>query len=131
METLLSALRSGRTLCRFSDQHSTPLYTGQVSRLLLRLIERGALGLLHLGAKEKTSRFQFACMVADIFACAQAAIHAAPFRHIEGIARRPRDSSLVSARAEERWGIEAPDLRAGLQEFKSDWETAERTQADD
>ena len=121
MENLVAALRCGKPLTRFTDQYFTPLYTGQLSELILRLVELGVTGLLHIGAPERVSRFEFAQQVAEIFAPGTPEIRPVPFQQIEGLARRPKDTSLISRAIQERWGIEMPKLGAGLQQLKQDW----------
>ena len=123
METLVEALRCGKPLSRFTDHYFTPLYTRQFSELILRLAELKVMGLFHVGAMERVSRFQFAQEVAEIFAPAHGEIRPVPFRQIDGLARRPQDTSLVSRLIVARLGIQLPDLRAGLLELKQDWQT--------
>ncbi|MBI2532810.1 MAG: SDR family oxidoreductase [Deltaproteobacteria bacterium] len=122
MESLVEALRRGEAVARFADQYFSPLYTGQLSGLILRFIELGLTGLFHVGSSEKVSRFGFAEAVAQAFAPGKAKIHAVPFRQIEGSAMRPRDTSLVSKATEERLGVQLPTWRAGLAQLKRDWE---------
>ena len=122
MESLVAALRCGNPLMRFTDQYFTPLYTGQLSELILRLVELGVTGLFHIGAPERVSRFEFAQQVAEIFAPGISKIRPVPFQPIEGLARRPRDTSLVCRAIQQRLGIEMPKLGAGLEQLKQDWE---------
>lgn len=122
LESLIGVLRSGEAVTRFVDQYFTPLYTRQFGEVILQLIDRGATGLLHIGAAEKVSRFEFCQLLADLFAPRVSEIRPVAFRHIEGVARRPRDSSLVSRLIEERTGIGPPTLRAGLAQLKQDWD---------
>jgi dTDP-4-dehydrorhamnose reductase len=120
IENFIEALRGNRPLSRFADQFFTPVYTGQFSEIILRLINLGARGLLHVGG-EKISRLAFAQGVADVFAPG-VSIQPVPFKQIEGIARRPRDSSLVSRRVVEQYGIGLPEVRSGLERLREDWQ---------
>jgi len=122
METLVGALRSGQPLSRFTDQYFTPVYTGQFSEIILRLVSLGAEGLFHIGPKTKVSRYEFALRVAELFKLSGAEIRPVPFQQIQGLARRPRNTSLVSQEIERRWGIQLPSLPAGLAQLKRDWE---------
>jgi len=121
MENLVGALRRGGPITRFADQYFTPLYTGQFSEIILRLVEIGAIGLFHIGPSEKVSRFEFAQRVAEIFAPGCSEIRPVPFHQIEGLARRPRDTSLVSGTVQEKLGMQPADLRAGLLRLQRDW----------
>lgn len=126
METLVEALRSGHPLLRFTDQYFTPLYTGYFSELILRLVSLGARGLFHVGAKAKISRCEFSRQVAQIFAADRADIRPVPFRQMEGLARRPKNTSLASEVIEERLGIRLPTVRAGLEQLKAEWNSIEK-----
>jgi dTDP-4-dehydrorhamnose reductase len=121
MESLVGALRRGRPITRFVDQYFTPLYTGQFSDIILQLVEIGATGLFHIGPSEKVSRFEFAQQVAEIFAPGCSEIRPVSFQQIDGLARRPRDTSLISGAVQEKLGIQPPDLRAGLLRLQRDW----------
>jgi dTDP-4-dehydrorhamnose reductase len=121
METLLEAISGGKTLPRFVDQCCTPLYTGELSEVLLRFVDLGISGLFHVGAGEKVSRLEFARQVAQVFGLNSAAIQPVPFKQIDGLARRPRDTSLVSRAVERRLSIGLPKVKVGLERFKSDW----------
>ena len=121
MENLVGALRRGRPITRFVDQYFTPLYTGQFSDIILQLVEIGATGLFHIGPSEKVSRFEFAQQVAEIFAPGCSEIRPVSFQQIDGLARRPRDTSLISGAVQEKLGIQPPDLRAGLLRLQRDW----------
>ena len=122
MESLVKALSRHNPLMRFTDQYFTPLYTRQLSDLILQLVELGVTGLFHVGAMEKVSRFEFAQQVADVFGPVCAEIRPVPFRQIDGLAMRPKDTSLASRMIVERTGIQLPDLRVGLLQLKQDWE---------
>ncbi len=122
METLVEALGNGKPLLRFIDQYSTPLYTGQLTQVILQLLRLGALGLFHIGTKEKVSRFEFSRQVAQVFGAERADIRPARFRQIEGIARRPKDTSLTSQLIETQFGVLLPDLGIGLRQLKKDWD---------
>jgi len=122
MESLVAALRGGKPITRFVDQYFTPLYTQQLADFIIRFAELGLTGLFHLGAIGKVSRFEFAQHVAEIFAPAANDIRPVPFRQIEGLATRPRDTSLNSRILVERTGVELPAVRAGLLQLKKDWQ---------
>lgn len=120
VEYLIRSLKRGETVSRFSDQFATPIYTGHLSRLLLELLEKGAKGLFHLGGGEKLSRYEFALEVADLFGYSRKRIEPVPFRPIEGLARRPKDSSLCGSKAENLLGIKLPSVGEGLARLKMD-----------
>lgn len=125
-ENLVAALRSGKSMTRFVDQYSTPLYTGDLSQLILRLAEERALGIIHIGSADRASRHDFTQLVAETFGLNGTGIHKGAFHQIEGLARRPQDTSLNSRKVAAQLGIELPTVRAGLARLKHDWQASPR-----
>ncbi len=128
MESLVAALRNGKPLARFVDQFFNPLYTGQLSQIILRLIDLERTGLYHVGASDKVSRLQFAERVAALWAAGGSEIRPVPFRQIENLAPRPRDTSLACRRLQALMAAEPPGLQEGLGQLRRDW--AERKNDD-
>ena len=122
MESMVAALRGRKPMTRFVNQYFSPLYTGQLSEAILRLAERRATGIFHMGSVQKISRFEFSKEVARVFNCDAAAIHAGPFRQMDGLARRPQDSSLVSDKISDQLGIAPLAVHDGLIQLKRDWQ---------
>jgi dTDP-4-dehydrorhamnose reductase len=122
MESMVAALRGGKPMTRFVDQYFSPLYTGQLGEVILRIAEQAAAGIFHVGSATKLSRFDFSEQVAEVFACGDAQIRPGPFRQFEGLARRPQDTSLVSVKIRDRLGIELPAVQDGLLWLKQDWQ---------
>jgi dTDP-4-dehydrorhamnose reductase len=119
METLLDALAGKAPLARFADQFSSPIYTGQLSRLILDLLHRRVGGLFHVGG-ERVSRLQFAKEVADVFLLRDAKFQSVSFNPIAGLATRPRDSSLRSQKLQDFLRTPLAQIREGLKELKKD-----------
>jgi len=122
MESMVAALRGHEPMTRFVDQYFSPLYTGQLSEAILRVAERRASGIFHIGSVQKISRFKFSKEVARVFSCDATAIYAGPFRQIDGLARRPQDSSVVSDKISHQLGITPLAVHDGLIHLKRDWQ---------
>lgn len=121
VESVVNSLKTGKPMTRFSDQFSTPIYTGDLSRLILRLLEHDSTGLFHAGGGEKVSRYSFALKIAKVFSLPQERLLPAPFKHLEGLAERPRDSSLCGKKIEDHIGIRLPQVEEGLMRLKEDF----------
>jgi len=121
IESLVGSLRRERKLARFSDQFATPIYTGHLSGLILNLLETGVSGLFHVGGGEKVSRFQYAQYVREVFSIEGAEVQPIPYRRINGLATRPRDSSLNSQKVRDQLAVRLPVVKEGLERLKSDW----------
>lgn len=122
MESLVAALRSGKPMMRFVDQYSTPLYTADLSDVLMQLVENQTTGVIHIGSADRASRYEFAQWVAETFCLNDQGIQKGRFRQIDGLARRPQDTSLMSRRVVDRLGVVLPTVRAGLARLKNDWQ---------
>jgi len=130
MERLIETLREGKSLPRFADQFATPLYAGQLSALILQLLDHRALGLLHIGSADRISRFEFARKVAEIFTFDAAVIQPVPFGGSAELARRPRDSSLVSEAMTRRYGLRLPTVSDGLKWVRDTWKSRQNERAE-
>lgn len=122
IENMVAALRERKPMTRFVDQFSSPLYTGHLSEVILRLAERRTGGIFHVGSLSRVSRFAFSKEVASVFACGASEIHPKPFQQIDGLARRPQDTSLVSDKLREQLGMPLPAVHDGLYQLKRDWQ---------
>lgn len=126
MESMVAALGARKPMTRFVDQFFSPLYTGHLSEAIVRLAERQESGLFHIGALNPVSRFTFAREVARVFGCADLEICPGPFQQIDGLARRPKDTSLVSDKVTALLGISLPAVHDGLFQLKRDWQGLDR-----
>lgn len=121
METLVAALRSGKPLARFANQFFNPLYTAQLSQIVLRLVDLGLSGLFHVGATDNVSRLQFAERVAALMGPGRCEIRSVPFQQIGNLAPRPRDTSLDCRKLQATLTTELPGIQDGLGQLQSDW----------
>lgn len=120
VEYVMNSLARGEPITRFPDQFSTPIYTRDLGHLILALLDRGATGLFHIGGGERISRYDFAVKVAETFGLSPAMIRPVPFRHLEGLAQRPRDSSLCGDKIESYLKIKLSSAKEGLKRLKQD-----------
>ena len=96
IQPFIKTLRSGQELRLFTDEWRTPVSALSAAEGLLLALQ--APGLLHLGGKERVSRYQFGCLMAEvlqlpqnIFPCLQ--------KELPMAAPRPTDVSLDSSKA--------------------------------
>jgi len=130
VEYVMESLAKGEVITRFLDQFSTPIYTRDLGRFILELLDRGSTGLFHVGGGERISRYDFAVKVAETFCLSPAMIRPAPFRHLEGSAQRPRDSSLCSEKVESHLKMRLPSAKEGLERLKQDLAVHQKSEGD-
>lgn len=98
LQPFLHTLRSGQPLKLFVDEFRTPVSaTTAVHGLLLALGQ--VAGRLHLGGRERISRYQFGLMMAEIWGLPQEQILPCGQPDIPMAAARPADVSLNSRQA--------------------------------
>lgn len=115
---LVRALREGRPLPCPSDQVSTPSYGPDVALAVVRLIEQGRSGLVHVTGPDLTDRVAFARALAQAFGLDQALIRPGTTAELGQGAPRPLNSGLLTPRLD-AWlpGLMRP-LAACLTDFQ-------------
>ncbi|UCF02278.1 MAG: NAD(P)-dependent oxidoreductase [Deltaproteobacteria bacterium] len=98
IQPMLLAMKEGRELTLFVDEFRTPLSAGAaVSGLFLALNKLQ--GIIHLGGKERISRYDFGKLMQRIFKFEIAKIRPCKQEEIHMAAIRPADVSLDSSKA--------------------------------
>lgn len=121
----LQKLKSDEEILAFSDEYRSPLSakwaaSGLWSALnyMLNPEIKNKEKLLHLGGPEKISRYEFALLMADVFAYDNANISALLRAAMPMPAARPEDVSLDSSLAAQILDFKPPTLREQLLELK-------------
>jgi dTDP-4-dehydrorhamnose reductase len=96
---VISRLREGRTVKAVTDQHITPTYNSNLSRMLLEVASRRLSGTYHLSGSTRISRYDFACMIAERLSLDASLIEKSVMADLGWKAARPCDSSLDTTKA--------------------------------
>lgn len=110
---LYDELSAGRTVTGFTDARFAPLSASAVAVTLVRVLERGALGLFHLGGPERISKYDLACTVRDLLDCGRVVPDTLAGR--PGVPR-PLDTSLESTTIRSWVTVPNEDWRVGVEE---------------
>jgi dTDP-4-dehydrorhamnose reductase len=115
----LKSLSAGQSLQLFIDEYRTPISaTTAATGLLLAL--KLAPGIVHLGGKERVSRYEFGCLLAEVFGFDLSLIQPIYQREIKMLAPRAADVSLNITKAINTLnGYHPPALRTELVSIKS------------
>lgn len=100
MQWMLGEMRAGKELRLFDDEFRTPA-SGETAATGLLLAAQQARGLLHLGGRDRVSRYEFGQILREVFAVPQARLLRASQRDVPMAAPRPADVALDSRRAYE------------------------------
>ncbi|MBF1999866.1 MAG: NAD(P)-dependent oxidoreductase [Synechococcales cyanobacterium M58_A2018_015] len=112
----IEALRSGRSLNLFVDEIRTPVSGEDAARGLLLALAK-AQGILHLGGRERLSRYDMGRQLAEILQLPLALLHPCRQADVPMAAPRPPDVSMDSSLAF-GLGYQPQPMRAELQRLQ-------------
>lgn len=98
IQPFIKTLKEGKVLNLFVDEFRTPVGGSTAAKGLLLALETTS-GILHLGGKERISRYEFGLLMADILALPKHLIQPGYQADIKMFAPRPPDVSLDSSKA--------------------------------
>lgn len=99
LQDLLKSMHGKQELKLFTDEFRTPVSGTDAVKGLMLILEKNYKGIIHLGGKEKISRYDFGIMVKDIFQFQNATIIPLKQADIKMTAPRPANVSLDSSKA--------------------------------
>ncbi|HIK27536.1 MAG: NAD(P)-dependent oxidoreductase [Oscillatoriaceae bacterium SKW80] len=99
IQPMLQSLREGKELALFVDEFRTPVSGETAARGLLLALEKKVSGVLHLGGKERVSRYEFMRLLVEELGLNQAKLKSCRQKDVKMAAPRPPDVSLDSSKA--------------------------------
>lgn len=103
-------LSSGKEVYGVTDQSSNPIGAFNAAALILRLLEKEATGVFHIGGKDFVSRCEFAKMIAEFFGLDSNLIVPVASRELVRPAHRPKIAGLDCTATETFLGAFMPSL---------------------
>jgi dTDP-4-dehydrorhamnose reductase len=116
LQSFLKTLQEGKELKLFIDEFRTPVSGKTAAEGLLLAMEK-VQGIIHLGGKERISRYDFGQLLVELLEIPTAKIQAARQKDVKMAAARPSDVSLDSSKAFE-FGYAPLSLRQQLLQVK-------------
>lgn len=99
IQPMLQSLREGKELALFVDEFRTPASGQTAARGLLWVLEKQVSGLLHLGGKERVSRYEFMRLLVEVLGLSEVKLATCRQEDVKMAAPRPPDVSLDSSKA--------------------------------
>jgi dTDP-4-dehydrorhamnose reductase len=99
IQGMISNLQTGKAINLFIDEFRTPASALTASQGLLLAVEKQVQGILHLGGKERISRYNFGLLLADIWQLPTELIKPCKQEDVVMVAPRSPDTSLDSSKA--------------------------------
>lgn len=99
LQGMISNLKAGKEINLFVDEFRTPASARAASQGLLLAVENQIQGILHLGGKERISRYDFGLLLADMLQLPTDLIKLGKQADVVVVAPRSPDTSLDSSKA--------------------------------
>jgi dTDP-4-dehydrorhamnose reductase len=112
MQGFIETLKSGKQLNLFVDEFRTPV-SGKTAAQGLLIALKSSQGIIHLGGKERISRYEFGKLMVEILKLPNTALTSCRQQDVKMSAPRPADVSLDSSKAF-ALGYTPPSLKAEL-----------------
>ncbi|GAB1539215.1 SDR family oxidoreductase [Scytonema sp. NUACC21] len=98
MQPFIQTLKEEKELNLFTDEFRTPVSATTAAKGLLLALEK-VQGRIHLGGKERISRYEFGLLMAEVFQLSTSRLKACRQKDVKMAAPRPSDVSLDSSKA--------------------------------
>ena len=99
IQGFIANLKAGKEINLFTDEFRTPTSATTAAQGLLLVIDKKVQGVLHLGGKERISRYDFGLLLADIMQLPKGLIKPGKQADVAVVAPRSPDTSLDSNKA--------------------------------
>lgn len=99
IQPFIATLKAGKLLNLFTDEIRNPVSSTDAARGILMALEKQVTGYLHLGGKERLSRYEMGLLLVDILQIKDAKLNACRQADVQMSAPRPPDASLDSSLA--------------------------------
>jgi len=115
---LIETLRKGEHVKIVTDQWNTPTLNTNLAEMTLEVAERRLTGTFHLCGATRVSRFEFAQLIAEVFALDKSLIDPVLSSQFNWPAKRPMDSSLDTSKAQQTLKSKPLEIHEALKQLK-------------
>ena len=93
---LIDLLKKKKQVNMVDDIFSNPLYVKDCADVIWKIIELDKEGVFHVAGEDEMSRYDFACITAEVFGLDKSLIKPVKNSFFEGIAPRPVNTTETS-----------------------------------
>jgi dTDP-4-dehydrorhamnose reductase len=117
---LLNELKRNKKTRIVTDQWNSPTLNTNLAEMTLETIERKLTGIFHLSGATRISRYDFAHQIAETFHLDSSLLCAATSAEFSWTAKRPKDSSLDTTKAQRTLKQHPLQIKQALDRMKQD-----------
>lgn len=99
LQSFAQTLRDGRPLKLFTDEFRSPVSATVTAEGLLMVLEQSVTGILHMGSRERLSRYDMGLQMVKALDLPDATLHACTQADVNLPAPRPKDATMDSSKA--------------------------------
>jgi len=121
---VISKLKQRQEITVVNDHFNTPTLAANLAEMALEVAARDLQGIFHASGYERISRYDFARKIADTFSLDSSLIKPIMMNELKAwIAKRPKDSSLNTAKAHHEFRTKPLSINEGLGKLKEELKT--------
>jgi dTDP-4-dehydrorhamnose reductase len=117
---LLNKLKRNEPVKIVTDQWNSPTLNTNLARMTLEILERQLTGVFHLSGATRVSRYDFAKLIAQTFSLDETLLSPCTSAEFSWVAKRPRDSSLVTEKAQQTLKSKPLQLNQAIELMKQE-----------
>ncbi|MEM3630612.1 MAG: dTDP-4-dehydrorhamnose reductase [Nitrososphaerota archaeon] len=121
---ILDNLNKNQNIKVLTDQYVSPTLNTNLAEILLEAYERNITGIYHIAGAERVSRYEFALKLAEVFNLNKNLIIKAKMDEMDWIAKRPKDTSLDTSKANNVFKVKPINLNEALNNLKEELKIA-------
>jgi dTDP-4-dehydrorhamnose reductase len=121
---IIHNMQNNKKVYAADDLYSTPTYSGLLSEMIIKLIEKDAKGIYHCAGAEFINRYDYVNKIADVFELDKALIQRVKLKDLKLKAKRPKKGGLKIDKLKSEIDMHVAGIEEGLIELKGEVEAA-------
>jgi dTDP-4-dehydrorhamnose reductase len=118
---VVNKVRQGQEITVVDDHFNTPTLAENLAQMAVEVAARDLQGIFHASGCERISRYDFARKIAEAFRLDSALIKPIKMSELRAwIAKRPKDSSLNTAKVQQALKTQPLNINAGLSKLRDE-----------
>ena len=117
---ILEGLRDKKDLQLFNDVYYSPIYIGELVRLIHLALEKNCAGLYNIVGSETISKYDFGIAIAEVFGLSKKSISPSLIERKKGLVIRPKNMALSNEKLLKKLNQPILTLKQQLMSLKED-----------